>query len=395
MQSKDTQKTKVGRVSIRVRANGSINSRWRYQSTEFNLYYGLYTPERWEAAIAYARIIESDIVFDRFDRTLGRYGKVIDKPIPINNSVISEETKEMTLLEIWEQYKSIKSHTIATTTVKSDWARMERIFKRTEKLTATILDCEYLITEQLEYYATGTLIKPFKALRAAINYAIEKEQIVKNPLTKLIPLMLPGSEKDIRAFPLDEIIEILAAFADDRYLPQNSQYKHSHYWHYVRFRTLCGCRPSEAIALTWEDIKRKKDGQVNIVFNKGYAAGKLRKSTKTGVTRIFPCNSQMIEFLDLIPKTHPTLVFPSQSGNYIHSGNFLRRYWNPIVNALVADGLVDEYLPFYNLRHTYISTLVADKRIDVATVSTWVGNSPETIFDNYLASKKGVLPPEL
>jgi integrase len=389
MQSKDTFPIRIGKVSIELDKGIYLRLRFSIDTTRYVFPFGKYTDDRLKAAKATAQQIESDITFRCFDPTLEKYGKKVERPTPINNNVISEQPKEITLLEIWERYRQIREQTVSENTIKSDWARVERIFKRTEINPLYVSDCEALISEQLEWYAIGTLTKPFAMLKAAINDAIDRDFFTgKNPLTKLNPIMLPKIGQDIRAFSPLDIEAILTAFEDDRFVDVNSQYLHSHYWHYVRFRTLTGCRPSEAIALTWDDIKQKKDGTVNIVFNKAYTAGKVRNTTKTGVARIFPCNSQMIEFLDSIPKTNPTLVFPSQSSQYIHSGNFLRRYWTPIVEALVKDGLVEEYLPFYNIRHTYITQLIRQS-YDIATVATWVGNSPETIMNLYGASGSG------
>jgi integrase len=382
MQSKNEFPISIGKVTIELQKGVYIRLCWTIDGKKNGIGFGRNEGDNLKVAIATAQILDSDLTFDRYDWTYAKYQPPWKKVSPISNNNVILQPQEITLREIWERYREIREQTVSENTIKSDWARVERIFKRTGIDPLYVSDCEALISEQLEWYATGTLIPPFTMLKAAINDAIERDFFVgKNPLTILNPIMLPKTGQDIRAFTPLDIEEILKAFLDDRYVDPNSQYLHSHYWHYVRFRTLTGCRPSEAIALTWNDIKRKKDGTASIVFNKAYTSGKVRNTTKTGVARIFPCNSQMIGFLDSIPKTNLTLVFPSQKDQYINSNKFLCKYWKPIVEALVKDGLVEEYLPFYNLRHTYITQLIRQS-FDIATVATWVGNSPQTIMKN-------------
>jgi site-specific recombinase XerD len=79
-------------------------------------------------------------------------------------------------------------------------------------------------------------------------------------------------------------------------------------------------------------------------------------------------------------------VFPSPEGTYINQHNFGERYWKAIVKKLVVAGKVGEYLPTYNLRHSWITRMLRDG-LDIATVAKLAGNKPDTIMKHYLAAK--------
>jgi integrase len=156
-------------------------------------------------------------------------------------------------------------------------------------------------------------------------------------------------------------------------------HSHSHYAGYVEFLALTGFRPEEAIALCWSDIKNNR-----IIVSRAYSQGIL-KSTKTYETREFPVNSQLGKLLRSLPRTQ-NLVFPSPEGGYINQHNFGERYWKPIVKRLVVAEKVEEYLPTYNLRHSWITRMLRSG-LDIASVAKLAGNKPDTIMKHYLAAR--------
>jgi integrase len=112
---------------------------------------------------------------------------------------------------------------------------------------------------------------------------------------------------------------------------------------------LTGCRPEEAFALTWDDIRKHKNRKAFISFTKAYTYGELRNQTKTGVDRLFPCNPQMIEFLSSIPRLHKRLIFPAVEGGYLIENNINKRQWTSVTNGLMDKGFLDIHYPFYNI----------------------------------------------
>jgi len=295
----------------------------------------------------------------------------------------AEKPSELNLLSLWQRYKIAKAQLVAPTTQKGDWPEVDRAlnFVNPECLEFSTSSASLLLAELLERYAASTARKVLLYARAANCWAIEEELLAKNFYSRLFK-NIPKSQKDGRSrkcFEKLEIEHILAAFASNEFCSKFSMFPHSHYRGYVEFLALTGFRPEEAIALTWADIKDNR-----IIVSRAYSQ-QILKSTKTYETRTFPVNSQLSKLLQSLPRTQ-NLVFPSPEGGYINQHNFGERYWKPIVKKLVAVGKVGEYLPTYNLRHSWITRMLR-ANLDIATVAKLAGNKPDTIMRHYLAAR--------
>jgi len=298
----------------------------------------------------------------------------------------AEKPSELNLLTLWSQYKIAKKNLVAATTQKGDWPEVDRALRALaafspECLEFTASSASAFLVELLELYAGSTTRKILLYARAANIWAIEEELLAKNFYSRLFK-NIPKSQKRGRSgkcFEKQEIEHILAAFASNKFVSKFSAHTHSHYRGYVEFLALTGFRPEEAIGLTWADIKNNR-----IIVSRAYSQGIL-KSTKTYETREFPVNSQLGNLLKSLPKTQ-SLVFSSPEGGYINQHNFSERYWKPIIQELVAAGKVEEYLPTYNLRHSWITRMLRSG-LDIATVAKLAGNKPDTIMKHYLAAK--------
>jgi integrase len=296
----------------------------------------------------------------------------------------AEKPSELNLLLLWQQYKIAKTNLVAPTTQKGDWPEVDRAlnFVSPECLEFSASSATLLLTELLERYAASTARKVLLYARAANCWAIEEELLTKNFYSRLFK-NIPKSQKNGRSrkcFEKHEIENILAAFASNEFVSKFSVvHLHSYYRGYVEFLALTGFRPEEAIALQWADIKNGR-----IIVSRAYSQGIL-KETKTYETRNFPINSQLDKLLKSLPRAQ-NLVFPAPEGSYINQHNFGERYWKPIVKKLVATGKVGEYLPTYNLRHSWITRMLRSN-LDIATVARLAGNKPDTILKHYLAAR--------
>jgi integrase len=296
----------------------------------------------------------------------------------------AEKPSELNLLLLWQKYKAAKVKLVAPTTQKGDWPEVDRALNSVSRecLEFTASSASLLLIELLERYAGSTVRKVLLYIRAANFWAIEEELMAKNFYSRLFK-NLPKSQRSGRTrkcFEKREIEAILAAFASDEFVSKFSVFPHSYYCGYIEFLVLTGFRPEEAIALTWGDIKNSR-----ILVSRAYSQGVL-KTTKTYDSRSFPVNSQLADLLRKLPKGQ-TLVFPSPEGGYINQHNFNERYWKPVVKKLVAAEKVAEYLPTYNLRHSWITRMLRSGKLDIATVARLAGNKPDTIMKHYLAAK--------
>jgi integrase len=295
----------------------------------------------------------------------------------------AEKPNELNLPLLWQQYKLAKTNLVAPTTQKGDWLEVDRALSTVSPdcLKFTASSASRFLAELLECYAASTTRKILLYARAANRWAIEEELLVKNFYSRLFK-NIPKSQRSGRSqkcFEKHEINRILDAFASNEFVSKFSMHLHSYYRGYVEFLALTGFRPEEAIALVWGDIKNNR-----IIVSRAYSQGIL-KTTKTYETRVFPINSQLGKLLKSLPKTG-NLVFPSSEGSYINQHNFGERYWKPIVKKLVAVREVAEYLPTYNLRHSWITRMLRSD-LDIATVAKLAGNKPDTIMKHYLAAR--------
>jgi integrase len=294
-----------------------------------------------------------------------------------------EKTSELNLLLLWQQYKVAKKNLVAETTQRGDWSEVDRAlnFISPECLEFSATSASLLLAELLERYAASTVRKVLLYARAANHWAIEEELLTKNFYSRLFK-SIPKSQRSGRSgkcFEKHEIEHILAAFASNEFVSKFSVHTHSHYRGYVEFLALTGFRPEEVIALEWGDIKNSR-----IIVSRAYSQ-RILKETKTYETRNFPINSQLGKLLQSLPRTQ-NLIFPSPEGGYINQHNFGERYWKPIVKKLVSVGKIAEYLPTYNLRHSWITRMLRSG-LDIATVAKLAGNKPDTIMKHYLAAK--------
>jgi integrase len=371
---------KVGIVNI----NGAIALRFTFNRQRQTVYLGLsYEKNNLDFAIAKAWEIHNDIIFNRYDGNKDKYkigfgDNNAQKENPNNLIEVDFHKQEPTLKQVWDFYKKIKSKTKDET-----WNRIDKNIVGFENLP--ISNVANFVEFLLNKYAKSTVKRMLEDLTASINLSIDYGKFDgKNLLPKIIETLDVTIQKTIKAFTDSEVLAILNAFKNDTYNPKSSRYKHSYYYPLIAFRFLTGCRPSEAMALTWNDII-EKNGKIWIKFNKRYTNKELKGGTKNGVTcRLFPVNNELKELLDSIDKRPETnLIFPSYENTYIDRSSFSSRIWKPVVESLVKDGLVREYLPFYDIRHTFATKLCRSGKVDLKTISSIIGNSVDTLIENY------------
>jgi len=112
--------------------------------------------------------------------------------------------------------------------------------------------------------------------------------------------------------------------------------------------------------------------------------GHLKEGLKNGKPyRLFPVNEKLQTLLNRLPK-HGKLLFTNPSGNYIDTSKVGSRFWNKVVKNLVTEGKLPFHIPFYDERHCF-GSIVARQTTDIKTLATIMGNSPQTLYKNYLA----------
>lgn len=369
------------KVSI-LNDRGMIRLKYRWGGKYEFISLGLeYNDGNLVIAKAKASQIESDIIFNHYE----------DK----EKYEINPRPKDVwNFPKILDYYLDSKHHD--TTTIKSvnilkDWcARSSSRLLFPDKIDEWIL---YLKKEipRLDNngcgYADSTIFTNVKILRSAIYFAHDMGKIPKPQIVaKVCSLIKVNSKKEIKVYSREEIQLIISTFRHNR--------NHSYYADLVHFRFLTGCRPSEVIALTWDDIIYDEN-RTYIRFNKRYADGVLKQGLKDKKAfRYVPCNEQLQMLLGAIPRRHSLLIFPAIKGGYIDTNNFAKRHWNIVLDGLVAIGKLKYRIPFYDERHCF-GTLICRQVSDLRTVANIMGNSPDVLQKYYLANDDKFELPEL
>jgi integrase len=96
-----------------------------------------------------------------------------------------------------------------------------------------------------------------------------------------------------------------------------------------------------------------------------------------------------------------SLVFTSKTGKQVNGLTFYRTWkgkkhnnQKSIIQSLIEQGKVKQYLKPYATRHTFISAQV-DMGIDAHVIAAWVGNSAQVIWDHYYQHKRDAKPGEM
>lgn len=365
--------TRQGKWRIRLPRSVAKDSQ-RYISTRLDA-----TPENLKRVQTVAWQIEEDLKAGNFDPTLERYSF---KP----HLTVVKPAKQLELLELWQKYCEHRKSQVAETTYRKEY--LLKFPNHISKLPTQDINKAQDIQEYLlSTVSADTTKRILTRLSACCQWAVKAGLIKANPFSGMaVDIHLPHKDVDsIDPFSRQERDAIIEAFI--------AHPTYNHYSQFVRFLFLTGCRTGEAIGLQWKHITKDCS---QITFAESYDGNlKIRKSTKTGKIRKFPCNPVLKGLLVLVRPDNPLpdeLVFTTVNGLPINNSRFTNQVWkgcrsgkktyHGVVTTLVNAGLVERYRCLYNTRHTFI-TMALEGGMTVPQVAKLVGNSPEVIMRHY------------
>lgn len=394
MYSKDTQR-KAPKGSVQIKSsNGRLQLAFSQAGKRHYLSLGLADNKvNRKAAQAKAKLIESDIAYERFDPTLAKY-----KP----QSVLSTITPTVTpigpkpsLADLWEKFLEYKRPQCSPNTMKYMYGVYSSYITKlpTHELEQACEIRDYI----LKSIPLNSAKRFLTRLSACCEWARRSGLITENPFNGMAnEIKLPKSQNaddDINPFTAEERDAIIRAIETDRFCPAKSGFRHSRYASLIKFLFTTGCRPSEAVALQWkhisEDFRQITFEQVIIGTDSGR---QIRPGLKTQKRRKFPCNDSLKALLQSIKPEDATLeslVFPSPEGKPIDLNNFRNRTYKTVLK-----GLGIEYRKLYQTRHTFITLALETGKLDAKDVARLVGNSPEVIYRHYAGNKRKLFVPE-
>ncbi len=354
------------------------------------------TPANHNKALAVVLMIDRDIELGRLDTSLDRYLAAI---LDINGkNQILDFTKHQascSLLSLWGKYAQSRKKQISPGTfTKHFLGHVPRAIAQlpSQDVNDAVKIRDFLLENRTPNAAKRLLME----FSTCCDWATLSKIIDCNPFDGLVAgiKVQNYSWKNIDPFTKTERDRILEAF--DLECPQ--------YKDFVRFAFATGARLGEVVALQWKDISSDYS---NIYFSQTFDQKYGRKQTKTHENRVFPCNSQLQDFLKSLQPINflPTdVVFKSPDGAEIKLDRFLRlwkgrnnnsgTYKPGIVQKLADLGEIKRYRCPYCMRHSFISSCL-EHGTTAQQVSAWCGNSPQTIYRHYAGVVNKSQPPIL
>jgi integrase len=300
--------------------------------------------------------MQTDYIYERFDFTLEKY-RLEQAPDPT----------QLSLLEIFEQYREFKSYALKPSSMKN----LTTVYRKLHSIPKTVLrHPKHIRTWLVEQNSHEQARRCLMQLSAAYDWAMEQELAPEpNPFKKFKRLKRQSDAHPdpFNIFERDLIITTFESKCPD-------------FANFVKFLFFTGCRPSEACGLRWENVRQRE-----LIFCEAVVEGKHHKGTKTKNFRKFPINEQLEEILSTQSQDYPT-VFISEKKKTIDMHNFTTRIWKPLLKTLPI-----KYRGCYHCRHTFI-TLCLEAGIPIQQVATWVGNSPEIILRHYAGLTRTDVP---
>lgn len=382
------QKNAKGEVSV-FNADGRIRLRWRVNGEPYSLSTGFaYTPENLVHAHITAGKIKSDILSENFDCTLESY-----KAIPKIVKKLPDE--KILLISLIEKLNEWGEKILLHPNIENNThhIRLRSLLMKAGDLTvpqaADLLGNRPWNAET--YNARLGKLKNF------FGWLYDVGEISCNPLKNAI-YKRTKRKKSPKRIPLkpEEIIMVLEAIRNDTFCSKKAPFRHSHYYPFLAFLFRTGVRNAEAIGLRVKHVHLDK-GYVKICevmarTSKGASSRqRVRKGTKNGSERELPLTDDLRAILSkqIEGKEPEDLVFPSPQNKCIDDCHFPRRVFKPVLRKL---GIEERTL--YVARHGF-GTAAIDEGISPTETAYLMGNSPRTVWRNYVDSRQTIRLPEI
>jgi integrase len=315
----------------------------------------------------HSRVVGRKSDAQAFDAELKRSKRLGGTPL-IDNS---RETLAEFAKVWWERYAvpNLQRHTLATYASMLDVHIVPRLGKTRLRSMTPELVSELRAQMTADRVGEAAIRKTLVLLQGILERAVEWRHLESNPArgvrkpsqrrTRAVRPLPPATIEQMRAHLLYHGRQLDAAL--------------------IAVLAYAGLRPGEALGLRWHDL-----GERTLLVERSVAFGQL-KPTKTGQTRTVKLLPPLIDTLAAWRRaTHrnaPTdLFFPAPDGSpwsLDRVNNWRKRTF---ANAAAAAG-VRAARP-YDLRHSYISLLIAEGTT-VVEVARQAGHSPTMTLSTY------------
>lgn len=242
------------------------------------------------------------------------------------------------------------------------------------------IDARCVVAFRGELLAAGvgpqSVVKTMSMLQRVFRDAVEYGDVAFNPF-KAVQKPSPGPSRE--AHPLTPLqVERLAADIEARGYLRSAVL--------VRLMAYTGLRPQEALALHWYAVREQTllvelanaDGELERLKNRK----RSRKRSRT-VDLMTSVQEDLVAFRQACGDAgDDRLVFPHE----LHGGLWLDEHYRTWRRRTYVPSAENVGLPTkrpYDLRHTWTSLRIAEKRLSIAEIAEQLGDKTSTMLDTY------------
>jgi integrase len=213
--------------------------------------------------------------------------------------------------------------------------------------------------------------KTMAMLQGILQRAVEWERLRSNPV-RAVRKPPKRRQRAIVPFPPATIEQLRKVLLDDGRLRDATL---------ISVLAYAGLRPQEALALTWGHVRER-----TLLIEQAVADGEL-KGQKTGkpprtVTLLGPLKQDLAEWrLHQGRPTASAYVFPAGDGNPWREHDW--RNWRRRVYAEAARACGIQSSRPYDLRHSFASLLIHERRLSIVEIAHQLGHNPNVCLSTY------------
>ncbi|MDF5707752.1 MAG: site-specific integrase [Nostoc sp. S4] len=311
---------------------------------------------------------------------------------------------EMSLMEVWGMYCEYRKNDLRESVYEGKYQGRYRNFIESA-IEATKSEDPLKIRNWLtENRSLKTVKLVLSNLEKAYQLGMKQKLLSHNPFEGMAEEIVNKGAKgktqdEVDIENDDDVLDRGKAYTWDeaQIILEYVQEKYPHWYNYLKFKFLTGCRTGEGIALMWCDVEWDKERVLirrtyDRITKKFYPL-KNDNTYKGELIRKFPIpkNGELWNLLKTIPQGKDNeIVFKSKLGKIIDDTNFSqawrgRKNFNRkgIITQLVEAERLNKYLSPYNTRHTFITHAIFDLGIDEKVVAKWCGHTIDVSNKHY------------
>ena len=311
-----------------------------------------------------------------------KQGDVIDKMNAYKLSVgqsSADMIEQTTIATLLTTYTALKKQSLRPASYDSLVVTQNLIMGKIGNCLITDLSPEIiqreLITPLCDTHAYSTIHKVYILLNECMEFAIDKNYLVRNPCRQVkMPKQQNFDKKDIRILTEEEISSFKETATSQRKTMPMPKYQ---YGLIITLIIYTGLRVGELCALQWKDIdwnNRKMiiSKSVGVVYENKKRKLVVQNTTKSGKIRYVPLNDKAIDIL-----TKQKEFIGGDKTDYIVNGSSAIVDKTVVANTypkICKAAGIENPNGIHSLRHTFAS-LALRKGVDIKVISDILGHA--------------------